>query len=246
MNLQNFINIKVLPYNVSSSLYQFENKIFHMSYKDEIELFSYVKKGDLQGLFEKIKILDNIAVGKMSEDIIQQYKYLAVSSITLATRYAIEGGLNESDAYGYSDLFINEIDLCESCDAIIQLLVKGVIKLTNSVAEEKKKKKFSPHIQKCIAYISKNLNQKIKITDLAEVCNLSPDYLSHLFRCETGENLSNYILIQKLETAKQLLLDGIDSATICNTLAFSSQSHFISSFKKYYKLTPKEFVNQTK
>lgn len=246
MDLQNIVNIKILPHNITNSLYQLENKLFHMSYKDEVQLFTYVKNGDLQGLFDKIKVLDNIAVGRMSDDMLQQYKYIAVSSITLATRYAIEGGLKENDAYAYSDLFINKIDICQSCDKIIHLLIQGIIKLTNSVAEEKKNQKLSSHIQKCITYISKNLNKKIKISDVAEECNISADYLSNLFKNEMGENLSSYILRQKLETAKQLLLDGIDSTTICRILSFSSQSHFIATFKKYYSMTPKEFVNKSK
>lgn len=246
MELQELLNIKVLPHKINNSLYQLENKLFHMSYNDEVQLFTCVKNSDLQGLFSKIKLLDSIAVGKMSDDTLQQYKYLAVSSITLATRYAIDGGLNENDAYSYSDLFINKIDKCQSCDAIVQLLAQGIIKLTNSVADAKKSQKYSPHIQKCIAYISKNLNKKIKISDLAEECNLSADYLSYLFKNEMNENLSNYILRQKLETSKQLLLDGVDSITICHTLAFSSQSHFISAFKKYYSLTPKEFISKSK
>lgn len=246
MELQELLNIKVLPHKITNSLYQLESKLFHMSYKDEVQLFSCVKNGDLPGLFSKIKVLDSIAVGKMSDDVIQQYKYIAVSSITLATRYAIEGGLNESDAYAYSDLFINKIDHCSDSNMIVQLLAQGIVKLTNTVAEEKKKQAFSPHIQKCITYISKNLNKKIKISDLAKECNLSADYLSCLFKKEMNENLSSYILRQKLETAKQLLLEGVDTVTICSTLAFSSQSHFISTFKKQYSLTPKEFVRKSK
>lgn len=246
MELRELLNIKVLPHRITDSLYQLENKLFHLSYKDEVSLFTCVKNGDLQALFTKIKILDSITVGKMSDDVLQQYKYIAVSSMTLATRYAIEGGLNESDAYAYSDLFINKIDNCTDCNTIIQLLAQGIVKLTNTVAEEKKKQAFSPHIQKCITYISKNLNKKIKITDLADACNLSCDYLSCLFKKEMNENLSSYILRQKLETAKQLLLEGVDAATICTTLAFSSQSHFISTFKKQYSLTPKEFVSKSK
>lgn len=42
----------------------------------------------------------------MSENSLMQRKYMAVSSITLATRYAIQGGLNEDEAYSFSDRFI--------------------------------------------------------------------------------------------------------------------------------------------
>ena len=243
MELSEVLNIKILPVEISNSLYKIENGLFHLSYKDEVKMFNCVKEGDLQKLIKQIKCLNNISVGKMADDLIQQYKYMAVSSITLATRYAIEGGLCEEDAYAYSDLFIKKIDECDSVDLIIQYIAQGVIKLTNSVAEEKKKMKQSPHIRKCITYINKNLNKRITIADLADECNLSADYLSHLFKTEMNENLSNYILKKKLETSKQLLLEGMDNLSICYALSFSSQSHFISAFKKEYSITPKEFIS---
>ena len=36
------------------------------------------------------------------------------------------------------------------------------------------------------------------------------------------------------------------NAEICEMLSFSSQSHFITSFKKYFGLTPSEFYNIAK
>lgn len=242
MELSEMLNIKILPVEISSSLYKIEKGLFHLPYKDEVKMFNCVKEGDLQKLIKRINSLNNISVGKMADDLIQQYKYMAVSSITLATRYAIEGGLSEEDAYAYSDLFIKKVDECDSADSIIQYVAQGVIKLTNSVAEEKNKLRQSPHVRKCITYINKNLNKRITIADLAAECNLSADYLSHLFKTEMNENLSSYILKKKLETAKQLLLEGMDNVSICNALCFSSQSHFISAFKKEYSITPKEFL----
>lgn len=46
----------------------------------------------------------------MSDDELMQHKYMAVSTITLATRYAIQGGLNETKAYEFSDRVIKIID----------------------------------------------------------------------------------------------------------------------------------------
>lgn len=49
-------------------------------------------------------------MGRMSDDELMQHKYMAVSTITLATRYAIQGGLNETKAYEFSDRVIKTID----------------------------------------------------------------------------------------------------------------------------------------
>lgn len=248
MNKAQLLNIKVLPHEVTESISdQLGIAESHLSYKVEKRLMTCVAQGDIQKLFEELQVFSNsIGVGEMSADNLNQYKYMAVSSITLATRYAIEGGLNEADAYSFSDMFIRKIDLMKSPDKIISSLAQAIIELTNSVAEEKSRLKYSPHIRKCIAYINKNINKKITIKDISEQCGLSADYLSHLFKNEIGENLSSYILKNKLELSKSLLLEGLDNHKICQTLGFSSQSHFISVFKKQYGITPKQFVLFTK
>lgn len=182
----------------------------------------------------------------MSDDDLQQHKYMAVSFITLATRYAIQGGLSESLAYRFSDDFILKVDKAKTKTAVYAAIVDGVIELTNKVSCEQKNLNYSPHVRKSVAYINKSLDKKLTVNSVAEHCNLSPDYLSHLFKTEMGVNLSSYINHQKLELAQTLLWEGYDNEKICYMLGFSSQSHFISSFKKEYGITPGEYTAMTK
>lgn len=74
-------------------------------------MLSCVQQGDIESLITQLKNLDSIIVmGRMSDDELMQHKYMAVSTITLATRYAIQGGLNETKAYEFSDRVIKTID----------------------------------------------------------------------------------------------------------------------------------------
>ncbi len=248
MKFSDIFSIKILPSSVTQTLYdRIESNTYHLSYKVENQLFSCVKEGNVEKLFDKLKLFnESIVVGQMSENDLRQYKYMAVSSITLATRYAIDGGLNESDAYSFSDGFIRKIDALDSPEMITEEICLAVIQLTNSVAEEKSRLKFSPYVRKCIAYINKNINKKITVKDLAQECGISQDYLSHIFKKEIGEKLSSYILKCKLGAAKTLLLEGLSNNRIADTLGFSSESHFISVFKKQYGITPKKFVTIAK
>ncbi len=245
MNVYELLSLKIIPQEISDSIYeQREANTFHTPYKDEIRLFSCIKQGNLELLIEQLKgfLGNGIVVGNMSKNNSRQHKYMAVSCITLATRYAIQGGMNEADAYNFSDDFIRTMDTIENPMQIMEYLAEKIIELTNLVASNSKKLKYSPHIRKCMAYINKHLHKKINVKDLAAECMLSEDYISHLFKKEVGENLSNYILKQKLELSKTLLFEDFDSSKISYTLGFCSQSHFISAFKKEYGITPGEFV----
>ncbi|MDE6752095.1 MAG: AraC family transcriptional regulator [Eubacterium sp.] len=245
MNVYELLSLKIIPQEISASIYdQREANTFHTPYKDEIRLFSCIKQGNLELLIEQLKgfLGSGIVVGNMSKNNSRQHKYMAVSCITLATRYAIQGGINEADAYNFSDDFIRTMDTIENPMQIMEYLAEKIIELTNLVASNSKKLKYSPHIRKCIAYINKNLHRKISVKDLAEDCGLSEDYISHLFKKEVGENLSSFILKQKLELSKTLLFEEFDGSKISYMLGFCSQSHFISAFKKEYGITPREFV----
>ena len=74
------------------------------------------------------------------------------------------------------------------------------------VNKSKLKPSQSPHIRKCICYINENMNEKLTVFKLSEICNISPDYLSQIFKEEMGENLSAYITRRKLETAKDMIV----------------------------------------
>lgn len=243
MNLGELINIKTLEdindnFNISEK---------HTRYTTEIKLFSCIQQGNIDKLISEIKNINMLIVaGKLSDSNIMQYKYLAVSAITLATRYAIQGGLNEKTSYDFSDRVIMTVDSFNSKDKILNLLANEIIKLTNMVNASKLSPTQSPHVRKCICYINENIEKKITVSALSEICGISPDYLSQIFKEEIGEKLSAYIMKRKLESAKEMLLQNKSNAEICKALSFSSVSHFITAFKKHCNMTPSEWVNLTK
>ncbi len=243
MNIGELISLKTLEH--TDGFEKPEEK--HTPYHAEIKLYSCVQQGDVDKLLNELKNIDSLIVmGKMSDDDLMQYKYMAVSTITLATRYAIQGGLNEATAYKFSDDTISVVDKLQTKNEILLFATKEILKLTNMVAGSKLKPSQSPYVKKCICYINENLGEKITVAKLSQICDISSDYLSQIFKKEIGENLSAYITRKKLESAKIMLANDKTSAEICELLGFSSQSHFITSFKKFYNMTPSEYTKMTK
>lgn len=243
MNIGELISIKTLEEEENF----FGKNAKHTPYRAEIRLFSCVQQGDLKKLMAELKNIDSsITTGRMSNDGLMQYKYMAVSAVTLATRYAIQGGLNEKTAYEFSDRVIMVVDGLETQGDVLLCLASEIVKLTRMVKKSRTQPMHSPHVRKCICYINENLNTRITVAELSEICGISSDYLSQIFKEEIGENLSSYIIRKKLEAAKSMLMQKKTSGEICKALCFSSQSHFITAFKKYYHMTPKEYVKIVK
>lgn len=101
-------------------------------------------------------------------------------------------------------------------------------------------------MRKCISYIKENLEKKLTLGGLSKVCSLSPDYLSALFKKTTGQNISRFILRQKLELSKSLLKGKYDYSEISCYLSFCSESYFIYCFKREYGVTPREYAKALK
>lgn len=216
-----------------------ENNTRHHKYDEELVIYDKVRAGDMQGVEISMKLFTSNLSGHLSDDPVQNYKYLFVASTTLTTRFSIEGGMNEEDAYTASDLYIQRMDLCRDVDGVIALYRDMLTYFTRAMADLKKETVFSKPIVLCMDYVYYHLHEKITIQLLAEYVNLNPNYLSGLFKKETGQTISDYITGKRMEAAKNMLLYSDASyADIASTLAFNSQSYFTKVFRKAYGLTP--------
>lgn len=94
-------------------------------------------------------------------------------------------------------------------------------------------------------YIEKNFDKKISIEQIAKSCDLSPSYLSRVFKKETGMGIHEYIIKYRvLQASKFLKNHSVTNA--CYMCGFSDASHFIAVFKKHFNCTPKEYKEGVK
>ncbi len=238
-------SIEILPDEKENmEFWERENQKSHTSYETEILLFSCMMHGDTERLgncFEKL-MQDGIVTGKLSENSLRQIKYWAVSCITIGTRYAIQGGLPEMEAFNLSDRYIRDIDMIDDEKEILDYLVRASFNLTAQIKSIKTQHNYPSPIRKCVSFIDKNLHSKITLDELGEISGLSKDYLSQLFKKTTGHTVTEYIMDKRLNSAKQLLDREVSINDTAYALGFCSESYFISCFKKKYGITPKEYV----
>ena len=80
------------------------------------------------------------------------------------------------------------------------------------------------------------------MADIAQRVRKNPDYLSSLFKKETGRTVTEYIMESKLNAAQNMLLGSDCScAEVSAAFAFSSQSYFTKMFRLYTGDTPKKY-----
>ena len=223
---------------------QREHNTRHHHHSEDMEQYNLLKVGDPKAPEAMMRIMRSGLPGRISDDPVRNQKYLFVSTATLATRTAIEAGMEEERAYIISDLYIRKMDHLKTAEEVLQLAYDMFSLFTGEIADLKKATIYSKHIVDCINYIYEHLHETILLDDVAKHIGLNASYLSDLFKKETGMNMREYVLLRKIESAKNLLrYSDYSYSDIAAYLSFSSQSHFIRKFKEATGYTPKTYRN---
>lgn len=218
---------------------------YHAPYGGEYGYYDAVRKGDVKLLRKKYliaPIYEAEGLGTLSSNGVKNILYHVIISIALISRYCIEDGMEPEVAYSLSDLYIQRADGCKTKEEIGNLHREMTLDFASRMRMLQKKQVYSRHVIICMEYIYKNLNEKIVLSDLAKLTNLHENYLSQLFKKETGKTIVQYIQEKKLEQAEYRLKHTEESVLeIANDLNFSSQSYFIQVFKRKNGRTPREY-----
>jgi two-component system response regulator YesN len=82
----------------------------------------------------------------------------------------------------------------------------------------------------------------ISLNDVADKVNLTPAYVSYIFKKEVGQTLVKYLTDLRMSKAKILLTDqNLKIAKVGQMVGYDNQSYFNRLFKNYYGITPKQF-----
>lgn len=220
----------------------------HRSLEEEFNYYIAVSDGNVEYITENLSshtFTNPNGMGILSENPLQNIRYHFVITVALVTRYCVEKGMEQEKAYSLSDFYIEKMDKCKTKEEIEALHKTMSLDFCNKMLQLKKEHILSKPIVLCMDYIYSHIHNKITLKELAEHTSLSESYLSKLFCKEIGIPISEYIMLQRIEKAKNLLCySDYRIIDIANYLSFSSQSHFIQVFQKYTGLTPKKYRNR--
>ena len=102
---------------------------------------------------------------------------------------------------------------------------------------------FSEEITSTVSYIQKNLAAPLDVDELAARVFLSHSGLIWKFKKELGTTPSQYINIQRLRYAKQLLLNNpsYTVAQIAEMCGYTNPFYFTNRFREYSGMSPTRF-----
>ena len=95
-------------------------------------------------------------------------------------------------------------------------------------------------------YIRQHLYERVTLGDVARHIDVSPNYLSATFKKYAACGFNDYVTMQKMRLASQLLREGnLKVYQISEMLGFDSSYYFSTVYKKYTGMSPTETIAMT-
>ena len=135
-----------------------------------------------------------------------------------------------------SDIKPSEINL--SLD-----IYKILAELLNPLHVSKKNNaSYEESIQDAKKHILEHLNEKLTVQNIADVIHMSPSHFSRVFKQQTGFSPYDFVLISRLNRAKDYLQKtDLSISQIAYEIGFNSESNFIYFFTKNTGQSPNKF-----
>lgn len=100
----------------------------------------------------------------------------------------------------------------------------------------------SPYVIKAVMYIRKNYARALRVGEVADHCHISSAHLSRLFREQTGFTIVDFLSLQRIQAAKEMLLHTSSTLEeITHAVGFYDLQHFSRTFVRYTGLRPSAF-----
>lgn len=247
-NFSNAFSERAVLENYSNIIFEnIEKNSRHNPYDQEVREITSIRNGNIKQLEQSWQEDYIGTAGTVGKNLLRNNQNIAIILVTLASRAAMEAGLHPEIGYSLSDSYILKIEEVTDPFEAIHLGRKAEYHYTQLVHELKTKNPVSEisknhHINRCKDYIFAHLHEKIQVTDIAGHLFLNPNYLANLFKKEEGITLTEYIMKEKIELAKNMLIYSQYSFnSIAAYLGFCSQSHLGKHFKAYTEMTLQEY-----
>jgi AraC family transcriptional regulator len=96
-------------------------------------------------------------------------------------------------------------------------------------------------------YVHDNLAGDLTLAGMAREANLSPYHFSRLFKESTGMSPHQYVVRERVERAKRLLLRGdLPGAAVAREVGFYDQGHLARHTRRLLGATPGEILKESK
>ncbi|WP_419874674.1 helix-turn-helix domain-containing protein [Candidatus Pristimantibacillus sp. PTI5] len=217
------------------------------SYSNGMDAWTHISKlgeGELDVLITDIKMpmMDGLKL-------IEHLRGKAIATIVLSGFSEFEYA-RKALRYGVRDYLLKPVDKANLYDLLIKIKqereenrLAGETNEPLLQQEPISKEKEHHVIEQMKSILEQEYGKNFEMERMAETVGMSANYLSRLFKQETGMTLTDYLIDIRIEKAKQFLTDhpNLKNYEISQLVGYSDPVYFNKLFKKMTGETPKDY-----
>lgn len=198
----------------------------YLTKKDKIGFMMYLRETVNNRM--QTRPLNVHEISLMNQQIMQAvYAYLANKNISATELFAdeelaplaIKSAMSVTDMIKWANYFFERALLC--------------------VESQKEGQSF---VEKINQFVAAHYSEDIGRNEIAAEFFLNPEYLSKIYKKQTGVSLKDYINEYRINQSKKLLADEeLRISEVASMVGFDNFTYFSTTFKKYTGITPNQF-----
>lgn len=210
-------------------------------YTYENELMRAVTLGLVQKGSNMLRHMNALIFEQRNPDELRNQKNYCIIMNTLLRKAAEQGGVHPIYLDQASSTFALRIEQTRNIRNIPDLM-NDMFYTYCRLVNRHSTKQFSLPVQRIIAYIDTDLTADLSLKALAEIQNLSPGYLSTLFKEDTGQTVTQFVTQRRIRQAIRLLNSTeLQVQTIARHCGIPDVNYFTKIFKKQVGKSPSEY-----
>lgn len=236
-------------------LFQAENSIIHIEDLDYFETPEYDKyKNKIQEMTNKFLLGDVTAVHAIWKEIYrsvathshfqpEEFRLQVLDLLFSLSKSAMQNGANPKHIMPLQIKHAKELHEIESLTEI-DTWIKAIVHEYSAYVHEGHNEQVLKSVQEVLQFVEEHYDEDIGLETIADRVDLSPNYLSAIFKQTTGRSYIDYLTELRMKKAKEKLQDlSLTVYEIAEAIGYSSSQYFSRVFKKHIGMTPSAYRN---
>lgn len=218
-----------------------QRKHLEQTYAIENRMMECISQGNYQGAVTLFSRLQGNGLDAKTDSTLRDAKNSLLVLNVLCRVAGYNGDVHPDQLDKLARSFILKIEGATQLKEL-HALRDAMIKKYCDAARKKSDERYSPVIQKVVDSVAGSFHTDVTLNGLAQQFNISPSYLSTLFKKETGKSFTEYLTQKRLSFAKELLRrTDLPINVIAAECGIADNNYFARIFKAQENMTPAQY-----
>ncbi|WP_152393449.1 helix-turn-helix domain-containing protein [Paenibacillus guangzhouensis] len=217
-----------------------DNQDYYRLIKMTERIMEALRHTEIEKIRKNVALLYQEAIGDgLSPELIRHLSY----ELVMKSLQAIAAtGIDTDEVLNSMGNLHERMNRCHDWKVLEQIVLEALTQIASKVEEKREQRGSNKLIENMLIYIEEHYREsEFSLAQLADQFELTPTYISKLFKEHTEKNFIDYLIETRVKAAVALLMDKNRKINdIAEEVGYNNTRSFLRAFKKYTGMTPSE------